>query len=182
MPARNNDRARLGEQDGRSGESVESEEIVARPSQAENEEDLTAGDEGIDESEFESESESEEMRGTERESEDERSRSRSMGPNRSRPSSRPNQEDSRVGSESEFSGRGGQKGGSVREGQGTGYTNDRTGQLQEDDSLSGTQGRQGQSGSRQGSSPRKGSSGLSDSERVGGQTAQNPRKNASTDN
>ncbi|HSL70217.1 MAG TPA: hypothetical protein VK864_08230 [Longimicrobiales bacterium] len=70
---------------------------------------------------------------------------------------------------SEFEGQGGQKEGARGREQGTGYTRDRSGQLQDDDSLSGSQGRHGKSGSRQGS-------GTSDSERVGGQTAQNPRE------
>jgi hypothetical protein len=59
-------------------------------------------------------------------------------------------------SEQSFEGQGGQKGGSQeRSNQGTGYTKDRSRQLQEDSSLSGSQGRQGKSGSRQGASPRK---------------------------
>ena len=127
MPDRNNeDRARLGEQTSRrNNKSVESEPMSAQPNQVENEEDLTAGDEGIDDV-------------------------------------------------TEFSGRGGQKGGSPpQEREGTGYTNDRSGQLQEDDSLSGSQGRHGTTGNRQGS--KRGRSGTSDSERVGGETAQNPR-------
>ena len=127
MPDRNNeDRARLGEQTSRrNNRSVESESMSARPNQAENQEDLTAGDEGIDDV-------------------------------------------------TEFTGRGGQKGGSMREErEGTGYTNDRSGQLQEDDSLTGSQGRHGTTGNRQGS--KRGRSGTSDSERVGGETAQNPR-------
>ena len=127
MPDRNNeDRARLGEQTSRrNNRSMESEAMSAGPNQVENEEDLTAGDEGIDDA-------------------------------------------------TEFSGRGGQKGGSPRqEREGTGYTNDRSGQLQEDDSLSGSQGRHGTTGNRQGS--KRGRSGTSDSERVGGETAQNPR-------
>ncbi|MEX2283138.1 MAG: hypothetical protein WEE89_11705 [Gemmatimonadota bacterium] len=161
MPEQNNDRARLGEQSGRrNSEPVESEELVARPNQAENEEDLTAGDEGIEDVPV--------MRGNERdrvEREDISERStRNPGSSRTQ-----NSEDV-----TEFSGRGGQKGGSPnREQQGTGYTNDRSGQLQEDDSLSGSQSRHGTSGNGQGSN--QGRSGTSDSERVGGQTAQNPR-------
>ncbi len=142
MPDRNRDRAMLGEQAGRrNGGSVESEEINAGPSQDENEEDLTSGDEGIDDEST--------MSGSEREE----------------------NTDENV---SEFSGRGGQKGGSpARKREGTGYTNDRSGQLQDDDSLGGSQGNQGTTGNRQG----KGRSGTSNNERVGGQTAQNPRGN-----
>ena len=68
-----------------------------------------------------------------------------------------------------FSGQGSQKDGSDRNAEGTGYTGNSQRQLQEDDSLSGTQGRHGKSGSRHGKS------GTSDQERTGGQTAQNPR-------
>jgi len=74
-----------------------------------------------------------------------------------------------------FGGKGGQKGGTRRGPQeGTGYTSDRRGQLQHDDSLTGTQGRHGRGGSRHGASgePR---TGTTRKERVGGQTAQNPR-------
>lgn len=70
-----------------------------------------------------------------------------------------------------FAGRGAQSGRPERQAEGTGYTRDRSGQLQDDDSLSGSQGRHGRSGSRHG----KSGSGTSDSERQGGQTAQNPR-------
>jgi hypothetical protein len=174
MPDRNNDRARLGEQSGRrNNESVESEEMVARPNQAENEEDLSEGDEGIDDA---APMRGSEREGVEREDGSERS-TRSNRSTRSTGSSRTQNTDDVT----EFSGRGGQKGGSPnREQQGTGYTNDRSGQLQEDDSLSGTQGRHGKSGNRQGSN--QGRSGTSDSERVGGQTAQNPRgKNTGVD-
>src|SRR5688500_10981232 len=128
MPDRNNDRARLGEQSGRrNNETVESEEIVARPNQAENEEDMVAGDEGVDDASVRSGSERD---GVERESidregierEDRSESSTSDDSNRY-----PNTED-----QSGFSGRGGQKGGSPRrETEGTGYTNDRSGQLQE---------------------------------------------------
>jgi hypothetical protein len=55
-----------------------------------------------------------------------------------------------------FEGQGGQKGGSQqRSNQGTGYTKDRSSQLQEDDSLSSSPGRQSKSGSRNAESPRK---------------------------
>lgn len=78
--------------------------------------------------------------------------------------------------EDAFAGQGGQKGGApakeLREG--TGYTSDRRGQLQEDDSLGGSQGRHGRSGSRHGMSGNP-QTGTSEKERVGGQTAQNPR-------
>lgn len=168
MPERNNDRARLGEQSGRSSNrSIESEEMVARPNQDRNQEDLTAGDEGIEDVSI--------MRGSEREdgSDSTSEKSRSATSNRStrnhRSSRNVNPED-----RSEFSGRGGQKGGSPnREREGTGYTNDRSGQLQEDGSLSGSQGRHGTTGNRQGSNPS--GSGTSNNDRVGGETAQNPR-------
>jgi hypothetical protein len=68
MPGRNDDRANLGEQSSNSG-SVESEERVVRPSQADRE-DQSAGDEGIDEASS--------MRGTER-SESERNDVRERG-------------------------------------------------------------------------------------------------------
>ena len=167
MPDRNNqDRARLGEQTSRrnneSVESVESEEMSASPNQVENEEDLTAGDEGIEDLSSMRTRERNDRSTTERSTIDRSSRD-------SGTSRREKAED--VG---EFSGRGGQKGGSAREKrEGTGYTNDRSGQLQEDDSLSGSQGRHGTTGNRQGS--KRGRSGTSESERVGGQTAQNPR-------
>jgi len=70
-----------------------------------------------------------------------------------------------------FSGRGAQRGGNMREAEGTGYTGDRSGQLQDDSSLGGSQGRHGKGGSRHG----KPGTGTSDAERQGGQTAQNPR-------
>jgi len=78
--------------------------------------------------------------------------------------------------EEAFSGQGGQQGGVSREDrEGTGYTGDRRGQLQHDDSLSGSQGRHGKSGRRQGASGSP-QTGTSTSDRVGGQTAQNPRE------
>jgi hypothetical protein len=81
-------------------------------------------------------------------------------------------EASSVNSE-DFSGQGAQKGGSPGQAEGTGYTDDRSSQLQEDGSLSGSQGRHGRSGGRHGVGRVTRTN--SDRGRVGGQTAQNPR-------
>ncbi len=62
-----------------------------------------------------------------------------------------------------FQGQGGQKGGNRGSEEGTGYTSDRTGQLQDEDSRSADES---VSDKRQGKSR---------TDRVGGQTAQNPR-------
>ena len=83
------------------------------------------------------------------------------------------------GNSEDFSGQGAQKGGSPRNAEGTGYTDDRSSQLQEDGSLSGSQGRHGRSGSRQGVGRVTRIS--SDRGRVGGQTAQNPRGSETDD-
>jgi hypothetical protein len=167
------DRAQLGEQvsdrdssdrnrtseeglsaDTRSGRNSSMEEVSPRETVTDENEDLSAGDEGIDDANV-------------RRSASERGSS----PRRDSRSSdvRERGEDS-LESEAEFTGRGGQKEGSFRSAEGTGYTGDRSGQLQEDNSLSGTQGRHGKSGNRHG-----------DTDRVGGQTAQNPRRNSKVD-
>jgi hypothetical protein len=122
------------------------EDRVARQS-SENREDSRSGDEGIDESSLTREAAANSTR------EDSRNRDVREG-STVRESGR---------SETEFTGRGGQKEGESEEAEGTGYTNDRSEQLQEDDSLSGSQGKHGTTGNRQGQ------------DRVGGQTAQNPR-------
>jgi hypothetical protein len=134
--------------DPRRGRDSNMEEISPRESASEENEDLSAGDEGIDDANVRR-SASERSTSTRRDS-----RSRDV---------RERGEDS-VESEAQFTGRGGQKEGSFREAEGTGYTADRKRQLQEDDSKSGTQGRHGKMGNRHG-----------DADRVGGQTAQNPR-------
>lgn len=128
-----NERAELGEQMSAGNrdmnENVESERMVARPSES-GRDDLNAGDEGIDESS-----------------------------RRPRNNSRINRN-----ARSSFKGQGAQKEGDTRHAQGTGYTNDPSEQLQEDGDESGSQGRHGHSGSRQ-----------------GGQTAQNPRGSEDVD-
>ena len=134
--------------DTRRGRDSNMEEIAPRESTSEENEDLSAGDEGIDDANVRR-SASERSPSTRRDS-----RSRDV---------REHGEDS-VESEPQFTGRGGQKEGSFDSAEGTGYTADRKGQLQEDDPKSGTQGRHGKTGNRQG-----------EPDRVGGQTAQNPR-------
>jgi hypothetical protein len=54
------------------------------------------------------------------------------------------------GHATDFEGQGAQMGADEREAQGTGYTNDRTERLREDNAMSGSQGRQGRGGNRQG--------------------------------
>lgn len=188
--AERNDRARLGEQqtdrsrnndlteDSLSQDSMSAnprEDVegvqprrVARSTEAMEATDRTTGDEGIDDANV-----------TQRSSNRSTRISRKSGMRASSNRQNERSPDLREGStvrrgqnprktSESFEGQGAQKEGNLREAQGTGYTNDRSGQLQEDDSLKGTLGRHGRSGSRQGS-------GTSDSERVGGQTAQNPR-------
>ena len=154
MPDRNN-RAELGEQMSASSrdmnENMESERMLARESES-GRDDRNAGDEGIDESPKRS------SRNASRISRNSRSSMKAA----SRPKAdRSEQSES---DSSSFEGQGGQKEGDFDNAQGTGYTNDRSGQLQEDGSLSGTQGRHGKTGSRQ-----------------GGQTAQNPRESDDVD-
>ena len=169
-----NDRAQLGEQ-------TEDEGMVARPSQSDSN-DSNAGDEGIDDSRGSAPRGSRISRksgiktssagGNREESEESSSRPQSDRNESDGNESDRNQADGNdpdlndadmrgagsSGDSGEFAGQGGQKDGNYDNAQGTGYTNDHTGQLQDDGSLSGADG------------------GTDDSKRVGGQTAQNPRK------
>jgi hypothetical protein len=144
----------------------------ARPSISRDATDKTAGDEGLDENMSGSGLNSERL---DRASEEGRSSSvrtddvRDVG-SIDRAATRRAQ--SQSGSRA-FQGQGGQKGGTRGSEQGTGYSSDRSTQLQEDDSLSGSQGRHGTSGSREGSSSRQSSSNRDD--RVAGEPEQDPR-------
>lgn len=130
-----------------------SEERVARESTERNAEDSRSGDEGIDDTSL-TRSATSGQGSSARENARKRDVRRDSSVRR----------DSARGSQTEFTGRGGQKESESEQAEGTGYTDDRSGQLQEDNSLSGTQGRHGTTGSRQGQDNRS-----------GGQTAQNPR-------
>jgi len=156
------------------GEPVERETIGERGERKRI--DTTAGDEGIDESSVPDDDRPAERRKADR-------GGQRMAGNQpgtieqagARVRSRGNAGAKEEADEDVFGGQGGQKGG-IRRGpeEGTGYTSDRRGQLQDDDSLKGTQGRHGRGGSRHGASgePR---TGTTREERAGGQTAQNPR-------
>lgn len=168
MPDRK-DRAQLGEQvsernsteqgdtseENRSANSRQNpdrgKDRVARDSTDRSAEDSLSGDEGIDEPSI--------------------TRSASESSTRQNSRNRDVREDSslRPGSaqspKTGFTGRGGQKEAESEEAEGTGYTGDRSGQLQDDGSLSGSQRRPGKTGNDQ----------SHHDNRTGGQTAQNPR-------
>lgn len=175
-----NERAQLGEQ-------AEGDPMIARPTQADSN-DLNAGDEGVDDSRSnlargsrmsrkagfktaggDNSNQDSAESSADDETDGKKTDSKETDPNESGARDASSMRGTRTSGDSgEFEGQGGQKDGDYENAQGTGYTNDRTGQLQDDGSLSGSDHSTGDKSA--------GDKSTGDNKRVGGQTAQNPRK------